>query len=92
MCSIYAEESVLLEYFLSVQNTEHCNRLCQILMRMHVMLHTEVEISDDGGLQLVELNPIDPWLADPRESLELLDGEVKVCILLFTYFLHRNTQ
>lgn len=59
---------------------------------MHVMLHTDVEISNDGGLQLVELNPIDPWLADPREPLELLEGEVKVCFQLFTYFLYLNTQ
>uniref|UniRef100_A0A671YIE8 Cytidine monophosphate-N-acetylneuraminic acid hydroxylase n=1 Tax=Sparus aurata TaxID=8175 RepID=A0A671YIE8_SPAAU len=43
----------------------------------------DVEISNDGGLQLVELNPIDPWLADPREPLELLEGEVKV-----TYMTH----
>lgn len=43
----------------------------------------EAEILDDGGLRLVELSPADPWLADPREPLELQDGEVKV-----TYFTH----
>lgn len=48
------------------------------------MSHTEVEMLDDGGLQLVELSPMDPWLADPREPQELQEGEVKVCILLFT--------
>ncbi|XP_045928596.1 cytidine monophosphate-N-acetylneuraminic acid hydroxylase [Micropterus dolomieu] len=46
----------------------------------------EVEILDDGGLQLVELNPMDPWLADPREPLELQEGEVKVCIQLFSHY------
>lgn len=49
------------------------------LCDMYVLPNTEVEILDDGGLQLVELNPIDPWLADPREPLELQEGEVKVC-------------
>lgn len=44
-----------------------------------MLLHTEVELSSDGGLQLVELNPPDPWLADPRERLVLKEGEVKVC-------------
>lgn len=48
------------------------------------MSHTDVEVLDDGGLQLAELSPIDPWLADPREPLELQEGEVKVCILPFT--------
>ncbi|XP_030576274.1 cytidine monophosphate-N-acetylneuraminic acid hydroxylase isoform X2 [Archocentrus centrarchus] len=43
----------------------------------------EVEMFDDGGLQLVELCPVDPWLADPREPQELQEGEVKV-----TYFTH----
>uniref|UniRef100_A0A668VXU3 CMP-N-acetylneuraminate monooxygenase n=1 Tax=Oreochromis aureus TaxID=47969 RepID=A0A668VXU3_OREAU len=43
----------------------------------------EVEVLDDGGLQLVELSPVDPWMADPREPLELQEGEVKV-----TYFTH----
>ncbi|KAK1906258.1 Cytidine monophosphate-N-acetylneuraminic acid hydroxylase [Dissostichus eleginoides] len=43
----------------------------------------EVEILDDGGLQLVELSPVDPWLADPREPEELQEGEVKV-----TYITH----
>lgn len=51
---------------------------------MYVMSHTEVEILDDGGLQLVELNPINPWLVDPREPMELQEGEVKVCMQLFT--------
>lgn len=62
----------------------------------HVFLpNTEVEILDDGGLQLVELNPIDPWLADPREPLELQEGEVKVRVLcsLHTFYTitHVNT-
>ncbi|KAK5896182.1 hypothetical protein CgunFtcFv8_009811 [Champsocephalus gunnari] len=43
----------------------------------------EVEILDDGGLQLVELSPVDPWLADPREPEDLQEGEVKV-----TYITH----
>lgn len=38
----------------------------------------EVEVLDDGGLRLLELTPIDPWLADPRKPLELQEGEVKV--------------
>lgn len=38
---------------------------------------------DDGRLQLVELSPIDPWLADPRQPLELQEGEVKVCFLYY---------
>lgn len=33
---------------------------------------------DDGGLQLLELNPPDPWLSNPRERLVLKEGEVKV--------------
>ncbi|XP_042073222.1 cytidine monophosphate-N-acetylneuraminic acid hydroxylase [Haplochromis burtoni] len=43
-------------------------------------LQDELEVSmlDDGGLQLVELSPVDPWMADPREPLELQKGEVKV--------------
>lgn len=43
----------------------------------------EVEVFDDGRLQLVELSPIDPWLADPRQPLELQEGEVKVCLLYY---------
>ncbi|CAK6959972.1 cytidine monophosphate-N-acetylneuraminic acid hydroxylase [Scomber scombrus] len=43
----------------------------------------EVEMLDGGGLQLVELSPIDPWLSDPREPMELQEGEVKV-----TYITH----
>lgn len=39
---------------------------------------------DDGGLQLVELSPIDPWLSDPREPMELQEGEVKVWNLPYT--------
>ncbi|KAM9315119.1 LOW QUALITY PROTEIN: cytidine monophosphate-N-acetylneuraminic acid hydroxylase-like [Pholidichthys leucotaenia] len=42
-----------------------------------------VEMLDDGGLQLVELCPVDPWLTDPREPQELQKGEVKVW-----YFTH----
>ncbi|XP_068611499.1 cytidine monophosphate-N-acetylneuraminic acid hydroxylase [Brachionichthys hirsutus] len=41
----------------------------------------DVEILDGGGLHLVALNPIDPWLADPCETLELEEGEVKVTYL-----------
>uniref|UniRef100_A0A3B5QS99 Cytidine monophosphate-N-acetylneuraminic acid hydroxylase n=1 Tax=Xiphophorus maculatus TaxID=8083 RepID=A0A3B5QS99_XIPMA len=41
----------------------------------------EVEMLDDGGMQLVELNPIDPWLAEPREPQELQEGEVKITYL-----------
>ncbi|XP_027899882.1 cytidine monophosphate-N-acetylneuraminic acid hydroxylase-like isoform X1 [Xiphophorus couchianus] len=41
----------------------------------------EVEMLDDGGMQLVELSPIDPWLAEPREPLELQEGEVKITYL-----------
>uniref|UniRef100_A0A3Q3EQU1 Cytidine monophosphate-N-acetylneuraminic acid hydroxylase n=1 Tax=Labrus bergylta TaxID=56723 RepID=A0A3Q3EQU1_9LABR len=43
----------------------------------------DVDILDDGGLQLVELSPMDPWLADLREPQELQEGEVKV-----TYMTH----
>ncbi|XP_072310322.1 cytidine monophosphate-N-acetylneuraminic acid hydroxylase [Eucyclogobius newberryi] len=38
----------------------------------------EVEVLEDGGLQLLELNPEDPWLSDPREPVELQPGEVQV--------------
>lgn len=31
-----------------------------------------------GGLELVELSPPDPWLADPRDAQELEAGEVTV--------------
>ncbi|XP_007577328.1 cytidine monophosphate-N-acetylneuraminic acid hydroxylase-like [Poecilia formosa] len=41
----------------------------------------EVEMLDDGGMQLVELSPIDPWLTDPRDPLELQEGEVKITYL-----------
>ncbi|XP_034528985.1 cytidine monophosphate-N-acetylneuraminic acid hydroxylase isoform X1 [Notolabrus celidotus] len=41
----------------------------------------EVETLEDGGLQLVELSPVDPWLTDPREPQELQEGEVKVTYL-----------
>lgn len=40
---------------------------------------------DDGGLQLVELSPVDPWMADPREPLELQEGEVKVRVLILRF-------
>jgi len=43
----------------------------------------EVELLDDGGLHLVELSPIDPWMADPREPVELQEGEVEVRLPLF---------
>ncbi|KAJ0037057.1 hypothetical protein NL108_018121, partial [Boleophthalmus pectinirostris] len=41
----------------------------------------EVEVLEDGGLQLVELCPEDPWLLDPREPVELQPGEVQVTYL-----------
>lgn len=47
--------------------------------------NTEVEVLDDGGLQLVELSPIAPWLADPRQPVELQKGEVKVGLLYYLF-------
>lgn len=41
----------------------------------------EVEMLEGGGLQLVELDPEDPWLEDPREPLELQPGEVQITYL-----------
>lgn len=41
----------------------------------------EVEMLEGGGLQLLELDPEDPWLKDPREPLELQPGEVQVTYL-----------
>uniref|UniRef100_A0A8C6UFF8 Cytidine monophosphate-N-acetylneuraminic acid hydroxylase n=1 Tax=Neogobius melanostomus TaxID=47308 RepID=A0A8C6UFF8_9GOBI len=41
----------------------------------------EVEALEGGGLQLLELDPEDPWLEDPRETLELQPGEVQVTYL-----------
>nr|XP_015797661.2 cytidine monophosphate-N-acetylneuraminic acid hydroxylase [Nothobranchius furzeri] len=41
----------------------------------------DVEVLDDGALQLLELSPVHPWLTDPRETLELQEGEVKVTYL-----------
>ncbi|KAM7366861.1 hypothetical protein PAMP_014802 [Pampus punctatissimus] len=41
----------------------------------------EVEMMDNGELQLIELSPVDPWLADPREPLQLQEGEVTVTYL-----------
>lgn len=43
----------------------------------------EVELLGDGGLQLLELDPEDPWLQDPREPVELQPGEVQL-----TYVTH----
>ncbi|XP_048831169.1 cytidine monophosphate-N-acetylneuraminic acid hydroxylase isoform X2 [Brienomyrus brachyistius] len=37
----------------------------------------------DGGIELVELNPTDPWLSDPKMPEELLPGEVTI-----TYMTH----
>nr|XP_023692562.1 cytidine monophosphate-N-acetylneuraminic acid hydroxylase-like isoform X1 [Paramormyrops kingsleyae]XP_023692563.1 cytidine monophosphate-N-acetylneuraminic acid hydroxylase-like isoform X1 [Paramormyrops kingsleyae] len=37
----------------------------------------------DGGIELVELNPPDPWLSDPKMTEELLPGEVTI-----TYMTH----
>lgn len=41
----------------------------------------EVEVQEDGSLQLLELDPEDPWLKDSREPLELQPGEVQVTYL-----------
>ncbi|XP_052440208.1 cytidine monophosphate-N-acetylneuraminic acid hydroxylase-like isoform X2 [Carassius gibelio] len=44
----------------------------------------EAVLSDtDGSLELLELNPPDPWTAEPRESQELHAGEITL-----TYFTH----
>ncbi|XP_055047282.2 cytidine monophosphate-N-acetylneuraminic acid hydroxylase isoform X2 [Misgurnus anguillicaudatus] len=44
----------------------------------------EVVLSDtDGSLELIELNPPDPWTVDPREAQELQTGE-----LTLTYITH----
>ncbi|XP_065129459.1 cytidine monophosphate-N-acetylneuraminic acid hydroxylase-like [Paramisgurnus dabryanus] len=44
----------------------------------------EVVLSEtDGSLELVELNPPDPWTVDPREAQELQTGE-----LTLTYITH----
>ncbi|KAG9280502.1 cytidine monophosphate-N-acetylneuraminic acid hydroxylase [Astyanax mexicanus] len=43
----------------------------------------EVERSADGGLKLLELDPSDPWTADPRPVQELQPGEV-----MLTYITH----
>ncbi|KAM7377898.1 hypothetical protein PAMA_013017 [Pampus argenteus] len=40
----------------------------------------EVEMNN-GELQLIELSPVDPWLNDPREPLQLQEGEVRVTYL-----------
>ncbi|XP_034779713.2 cytidine monophosphate-N-acetylneuraminic acid hydroxylase-like [Acipenser ruthenus] len=42
-----------------------------------------LEPDENGGLQLLELNPPDPWQADPRTPEELEPGEV-----LITYMTH----
>ncbi|RXN38704.1 cytidine monophosphate-N-acetylneuraminic acid hydroxylase-like protein [Labeo rohita] len=42
----------------------------------------EAVLSDtDGSLELVELNPPDPWTAEPREAQELHDGEITLTYL-----------
>ncbi|XP_016302885.1 cytidine monophosphate-N-acetylneuraminic acid hydroxylase-like [Sinocyclocheilus anshuiensis] len=44
----------------------------------------EAVLSDtDGSLELVELNPPDPWTAEPREAQELHAGEI-----MLTYITH----
>lgn len=44
----------------------------------------EAVLSDtDGSLELVELNPADPWTAEPREAQELHAGEITL-----TYITH----
>ncbi|KAA0720601.1 Cytidine monophosphate-N-acetylneuraminic acid hydroxylase [Triplophysa tibetana] len=44
----------------------------------------EVVVSDtDGSMELVELNPPDPWTLDPREAQDLQPGE-----LTLTYMTH----
>lgn len=56
-----------------------CIELLKIFHETFPSHNIEVEVLDDGGLQLVELSPNDPWLADPRQPLELQEGEVQVC-------------
>ncbi|RXN38700.1 cytidine monophosphate-N-acetylneuraminic acid hydroxylase-like protein [Labeo rohita] len=42
----------------------------------------EAVLSDtDGSLELVELNPPDPWTAEPREAQELRAGEITLTYL-----------
>jgi len=44
-----------------------------------VCVCVEAVLSDtDGSLELVELNPPDPWTAEPREAQELHAGEITV--------------
>lgn len=41
----------------------------------------DVVMTDEGGLQLVEVIVWDPWLADPQDPQELQEGEVTVTYL-----------
>ncbi|KAG7483908.1 hypothetical protein MATL_G00043280 [Megalops atlanticus] len=43
-----------------------------------------VVVWNDGSLQLMELNPPDPWLADPKVQEDLEPGEVTVGFQLFS--------
>ncbi len=44
-----------------------------------VFVCVEAVLSDtDGSLELVELNPPDPWTAESREAQELHAGEITV--------------
>lgn len=73
---------------------QYIHEICSIIhyhdldfSHYYVVSNTEVELLGDGGLQLVELNPPDPWLADPREPLVLKDGEVKVCAFCYSHII-----
>lgn len=44
-----------------------------------VFVCIEVVVSDtDGSMEMVELNPPDPWTLDPREAQDLQPGELAV--------------
>jgi hypothetical protein len=42
-------------------------------------------MTDEGGLQLVEVIVWDPWLADPQDPQELQEGEVTVSTARHTH-------
>ncbi|XP_052357696.1 cytidine monophosphate-N-acetylneuraminic acid hydroxylase [Oncorhynchus keta] len=45
----------------------------------------DVVMTDEGGLQLVEVIVWDPWLADPQDPQELQEGEVTVSTARHTH-------
>lgn len=51
-------------------------------MSIHVLIkQLEIawrDVCDGGGLDIVELSPPDPWLSDPKDTLELDAGEATV--------------